>query len=176
MALFDKLSGIARNLGDKASEAIETTKLNSKISTEKNAIADCMRQIGEYYYQKHQTGAVDEPDLAELFATIDGHHQTITETQAEINRLQEESALQRQMAQSAPISATVAPVFEGVPCPACGAANTPGTNFCIGCGSKLAMQAPEPEPELEYRTCPECGAQVSLESRFCGECGYRFEA
>ena len=40
MALFDKLNQVAKNLGDKTTDAIETTKLNTKIHTERNAAAE----------------------------------------------------------------------------------------------------------------------------------------
>jgi len=53
MAFLDKIGNVAKNIGDKASETIETTKMNSKINSEKTAIAECLRQIGEIYYQKY---------------------------------------------------------------------------------------------------------------------------
>ena len=40
MAFLDKLGDIARNIGDKTTDAIETTKLNSKINGERAAIAE----------------------------------------------------------------------------------------------------------------------------------------
>ena len=50
MAFFDKLNQVAKNLGDKTTDAIETTKLNTKIHTERNAAAEEFKKIGEYYY------------------------------------------------------------------------------------------------------------------------------
>ncbi|MCL1983060.1 MAG: hypothetical protein FWG53_08260 [Clostridiales bacterium] len=87
MPFLDKLGDIARNVGDKTSEVIETTKLNSKISAEKSAITDCMRQIGEIHYQKHLAGDVGDPACAGLFAAIDDHKRVIKDTQAEIDRI-----------------------------------------------------------------------------------------
>ncbi len=48
MAFFEKLGDIARGIGDKTGDAIETAKLNNKIKAEQVSIAECMRKIGEY--------------------------------------------------------------------------------------------------------------------------------
>jgi hypothetical protein len=171
MAFLDKLGGIAKSIGDKTSDTIEISKLNSKISSEKTAIAECMKQIGEFYYAKHQTGEPDDPGAAELFAAIDGHNKVIAETQAEIARIQAENAAQA--AQSAqPVPAAAPAAVEGIACPSCGAANTPGTKFCCECGAKIEIPAPALP---ETRNCPGCGAQVDLAKKFCGECGHKFE-
>ena len=175
MALLSKLSGFAKNIGDKASEAIETTKLNSKISTEKNAVAECMRQIGEYYYEKYLTGECD-PDIAELCAAIDGHNKAIADTQAEIARIQAETAAQTQartasaapQAQASPALAQAPAAQAGFPCPSCGAINPPDTKFCAECGAKMEKSEPR-------RICPECGAVVTGDGKFCGDCGAKVE-
>jgi len=180
MSLFGRLGDIARNIGDKASGAIETSKLNSRIDAEKNAIADNMRRIGEFYYQRHQVGAVNEPEIAEIFAAIDGHHATIAEIQAEIVRMQEESAAAQAAQQAAQVQPAApigipaaAPVpTAGVVCQTCGASNVAGTKFCGTCGSKLEL--PVVELVAEERSCPTCGAKIPAESKFCGECGHRF--
>ena len=44
-------------------------------------------------------------------------------------------------------------------CPACGAENRPGRNFCSKCGTALA------------RACPNCGAANEPDDAFCGACG-----
>ena len=48
MALFDKLNQVAKNIGDKTSDAIETTKLGNKINAEKAAAAEDLKKIGEH--------------------------------------------------------------------------------------------------------------------------------
>jgi hypothetical protein len=171
MAFLDKLGDIARNIGDKATDAIETTKLNSKISAEKTAIAECMRQIGEYYYGKHETGEPDDPGTAEFFAAIDGHNKAIADTQAEIERIQAENAAQVQSV-AASDAQTPALVADEIICTACGKGNTPDTKFCCECGGKLETPAPTAP---ETRDCPDCGAQIPTASKFCGECGHKFE-
>ena len=47
MAFFDKLNSFAKNIGDKTSDAIETTKLNSKITAEKAAADQELIKVGK---------------------------------------------------------------------------------------------------------------------------------
>jgi len=159
---FDKVGGLAKNLGNKASDSIETTKLNSKIKAEKTAIAQLQQKIGEYYCQLHQAGQPGDPGAAEWLAAVDGHIAAIAELQAEIARIQAESP--------APQAAAAAPVpdSQDVPCRACGHENPAGTKFCGGCGAKLEAEASAP------RVCA-CGAQLAPGVKFCGECGARYE-
>jgi class 3 adenylate cyclase len=44
-------------------------------------------------------------------------------------------------------------------CPSCQHANPPESNFCLGCGARLAL------------TCASCGAPLPAGSRFCNKCG-----
>lgn len=162
MALFDKLSGIAKNIGDKATDAIEMTKLNSKIGAEKTAINECLRQIGDYYFKKHQAGEPDDPGVADMLAAIDDHNRVIADTQDEIARMQAANASQSQGAQNIRAAGEIT-------CTSCGTSNPQGTKFCSQCGAVL--EAPE---ELPGFICPECGAQVAAGSKFCVECGHKF--
>jgi DNA-directed RNA polymerase subunit RPC12/RpoP len=170
MAFLDKLGDMARSLGDKATDAIETTELNNKIGAEKTAMAECMRQVGEYYYGKYLAGESDDPGAAELFAAIDGHNKAIADAQAEIARIQAENETLVAQA-AAPVTTEAAASAAGeIVCPICGKPNSAGTKFCAECGGKFeASAAPE------SRACPGCGAQVPFTSKFCNECGHKFE-
>jgi Adenylate and Guanylate cyclase catalytic domain/Double zinc ribbon len=44
-------------------------------------------------------------------------------------------------------------------CSRCQTENPPGSNFCLGCGARLAL------------TCASCGADLPAGSRFCNKCG-----
>ena len=48
-------------------------------------------------------------------------------------------------------------------CPSCGHSNPTGTNFCQGCGTKLAIK--------EKRFCNNCGTGIISGGQFCGSCG-----
>jgi len=173
-AFFDKVGGLAKNLGSKASDSIETTKLNGKIKAEKTAITELQQKIGEYYFQLHEAGQEADPNTAEWLAAIDGHNAAVAELQAEIARIQAEAA-QPVPAAAVPGAVYAAPIPEanygaaqGAFCAACGHENPAGTKFCGGCGAKLEAEEPAP------RICA-CGATVPPGIKFCGECGAKFE-
>src|SRR4029450_9253661 len=44
-------------------------------------------------------------------------------------------------------------------CPRCQYENPPGSNFCLGCGTRLGA------------TCIACGNELPAGSRFCNKCG-----
>ena len=59
MAFFDKLNQVAKNIGDKTSDAIETTRLNSKIAAEKLAANEELLKIGQHYYDLYLAGQAE---------------------------------------------------------------------------------------------------------------------
>ena len=63
MDFLDKIGNIAKNIGDRTNDAIEITKLNAKISSEKNAAAEELNKIGDFYYKKF---AGEEPRISAL--------------------------------------------------------------------------------------------------------------
>jgi len=91
MPILDKLSDFAKNVGDKTSDVIETTKLNSKISSEQNAINSVMKQIGEFYYKKYLEAKTADEGIKEFCAEIDGHNAAIEGAKAEIERIKSKS-------------------------------------------------------------------------------------
>ncbi|MCL2300580.1 MAG: hypothetical protein FWC27_10605 [Firmicutes bacterium] len=87
MAFLDKLGSAARNVGDKAGNALEIGKLKGKAKDEEKAIAECIRKIGEYYYGLHKAGEGLAEEAAALCAQIDGHNAAIEEAQADIEKI-----------------------------------------------------------------------------------------
>lgn len=165
MAFLDKLNQVAKNIGDKTNDAIETTKLNSKINAEKSAAAEDLKKIGEHYYSLFAASGEATPEVLELCQSAKAHYDAAVEAQAEIERIKAEKA-----AAAAPVAAPAPAAPMGNACPSCGASNAPGTKFCCECGGKLETPA-VPQP----KTCQECGAAVAEGLRFCGECGARLE-
>jgi membrane protease subunit (stomatin/prohibitin family) len=194
MAFLDKLGDLARNIGDKTSETIETTKINNRIGSEKTAIAECMRRLGEIYYRRHQEGDSGDPAAAEILATIDAHNKAIADAQAEIERIKAKAA-----AQAAP-PAPPANATAGAVCPSCGKANPAATKFCQECGAKIEAPPPAasanieapapapapsadikapaavPAPSADGAVCPSCGKANPAATKFCQECGAKIEA
>ena len=165
MAFLDKLNDIAKNIGDKTNDAIETTRLNSKIKAEQEAAASDLQKIGEHYYHLFAAGGEAAPEVLEFCQSAKAHYDAAAEAQAEIERIKTESEVP-----AAPVA--VAPAPAGMASPSCGAGNAPGTKFCQSCGAKL--EAPPPA-EPEQKTCPGCGTTVAPGVKFCPECGNRME-
>ena len=177
MALFDKLNQVAKNLGDKTTDAIETTKLNTKIHTERNAAAEEFKKIGEYYYNVYISGGNVAPEVMEFCQRAKAHSDEIEAAQAGIEQIKIDNEVPKTMA--APVqqygtAMAEAPVMESTPtgtgytCTACGAVNAEGTKFCFECGNKL-----EAPVQAASMVCPNCGAAIAEGLKFCGECGNR---
>lgn len=180
MAFFDKLNEFTKNLGDMTNDAIETTKLNSKVNAEKAAAAEELKKIGEYYYGLYVTEEVAVPEILEFCENAKVHFDAAKEAQDEINRMKAEAEAQRaereaaiQAAQAASVQAST-PVDAGqgeITCTNCGNVNPAGTKFCGGCGTKLEVVVSSPVK----RFCTGCGAELKEGLKFCGECGTRVE-
>lgn len=170
MAFFDKLSDITKNLGEKASEAMETTRLNSKINQEKSSINEKYRQIGQLIYGKYVEGVPVDTDVTEICTGIDENNRIIQDTQAEINRIKAEA--------EARAAATAAPVptsADGVACTNCGTRNAAGTKFCSSCGNKIEEPEVKTPEAPQERVCPACGAAAKADVKFCSECGTKID-
>ena len=164
MEFFDKLNQVAKNIGDKTNDAIETTKLNSKINAERSAAAEDLKKIGEHYYNLFAASGEAAPEVLEFCQSAKAHYDAAAEAQDEIERIKAENEAEK----AAPAPAAPA----GAVCPSCGTANGAGTKFCQNCGMKLEAPAPVQPQE---RKCPGCGAAVALGVKFCSECGQRME-
>ena len=127
MAFFDKLNQVAKNIGDRTTDAIETTKLNSKIAAEKLAANEELLKIGQHYYDLYLVGQADEVIL-EYCRAAKSHLDTADQLQAEIDRIKAENEAQKH-ASAAPSG--------GITCPSCGASLPAGTKFCNSCGQRL---------------------------------------
>jgi hypothetical protein len=159
MAILGTLGDMAKNIGSKASGAVEITKLNSKISSEKNLIEGVYRKIGEYYYGKYQSGKKAPEETAAWLSEIDGHNAVINEAMAEIERIN---------------AAAAAPAADVAICQSCGKKNKAGMKFCQECGSKLeaaAAEKPEAAGSKKAAKACECGAEIVPGKKFCTECG-----
>ncbi|MDR0930812.1 MAG: zinc ribbon domain-containing protein [Clostridiales bacterium] len=119
MAFLDTLGELAKNLGDKAGDAIELTKLSSKITSEEKAIGEAYKQIGEVYYKKYKDGETLGEDVLPLCTEIDSRNTIIAETRAEIESKKTEQVV---------AETTADPVTQD---------EQPATKFCTGCGSPL---------------------------------------
>ncbi|MDO4567670.1 MAG: zinc ribbon domain-containing protein [Clostridia bacterium] len=195
MAFFEKLSDFAKGIGDKTNDAIETGKLNSKINSEKTAIAEDMKRLGECYYAFFAAGGAVIPEAQEICLSAKAHYDIIDAAQAEIEQIKLEAAQRAAEAEAAQQAAaqpvveqpvaeqpaveppvTVQPAVEQPAaraaermCPSCGGANASGARFCCHCGAN--MEPPKPQPAA----CPKCGNMTAPGTKFCPQCGNKME-
>lgn len=162
MAFFDKISEMAKNVGDKTGDMIEVTKLGGQISDAEKRIVEKKKEIGEYCWGQYIANLQIDPEVAKMCAAIKEDEALIAKTQAEIRSIKADKA-------AAPV------VVEAglLRCQECGTANPEGTRFCQQCGTKLEI--PAPAAPVEVVTCPGCGFQNPVGTRFCQECGKDME-
>ena len=197
MAFFNKLNDLAKNIGDRTNDAIETGKLTAKIHTERNAASEDLKKIGEHYYHIFAAGGEVPEELAEIFQSAKAHFEAAEAAQLEIDRIKAENAAEKASSKEANeaeagpgVAAAVAAAVpaeapaDGISCPNCNTINPDGTKFCRECGTKLEIPAPEPTPEPapepepavpEKRFCTNCGTEASGDTRFCSECGTKLD-
>ena len=85
MAFFDKINSIAKNVGDKTGDAIELAKINARIASERSAMNDIYRQLGEAYYAHRINGGEGEPaEAAAIYSQLDQRTAAIDEAQKQI--------------------------------------------------------------------------------------------
>ena len=167
MAFFDKLNDLARNLGDKTTDAIETGKLQSKINAERNLAGEDLKKIGEFYYNLWLSTGEIAPEVMGACESAKAHYDVAEEAQAEIGRIRAEN----EAAKAAAAAQAQAAPAGGLVCNVCGTENNPGTKFCCNCGGKLEL----PKPVSEELTCRACGAANNAGTKFCCNCGNKLE-
>lgn len=91
MDFLDKIGNIAKNIGDRTNDAIEITKLNAKISSEKNAAAEELNKIGDFYYKKFAGEEPIDTEIQDFCAAAAAHYEAIEQAKAEIERIKREN-------------------------------------------------------------------------------------
>jgi hypothetical protein len=125
MAFFDKVKQGLDAASKKTSEVIETTKINSSIRGEKEAIEEVFRQIGKTTFEQYvATGSGNEEYLG-FFQTILGHQAKVAELEQKLDELKNVKD-----------------------CPNCHAEQPREVLFCSKCGYRFeAPQTPPPSGE-----------------------------
>jgi hypothetical protein len=82
--LGKKISDVAQDATEKASEMVEITKLKSSISRENDAINEAKKQIGMKIYAMYKAGETVPEVIAEDLKNIDTRHETIAGIEAKI--------------------------------------------------------------------------------------------
>ena len=193
MALFDKINDFAKTATEKtasfakattekAENAIETGKLNSRIAAEERNISAITLKIGEYFLAKLDSGEILDSDVMNMFESVKVCRNNIANFRKEIEAITSPKEVPAEAAAPA--------------CPCCEAAPTEPAEpevpaepaFCPCCeGEQPACEPvvlpltneerpvcdcePAPKAEATCKFCPMCGAKVEPEARFCPLCG-----
>ena len=88
--LGKKISDVAQDATEKASEMVETTKLKSSISRENDAINETKKQIGEKIFAMFKAGQSLPEVIAEELKDIDTRLATIAGIEAKIAEIKAE--------------------------------------------------------------------------------------
>ena len=112
MAFLDKLSGIAKQAGAKAGDAVEISKLSAKQLSEKSAAADAIKKIGEYYFEQLKDATDIDEKVAEFVASAKEHFAAVEALQAEIDKHKESIKAPMEEAAPAGAAAEEAPAAE----------------------------------------------------------------
>lgn len=100
MGFLDQLSGAAKNLGavagdlakqvgEKANDALEITKLNAKISAEKVEIEKEMKKISEALFEKFSKGEEVPEEIREFCDNIKTRYANIDAIKEEIEKIKD---------------------------------------------------------------------------------------
>ena len=123
MEIREAVNELAKMIGDKAGEMVELGKLNAKLYSEKNALDELKKQIGEVCFGKYRSGEELDPEIESLCAKLEQHQHTVSETKRMISRMKATSQPQ--------------PEEKDAYCPYCGEALVKSAAFCSSCGEKI---------------------------------------
>lgn len=130
MSFFDKLTYIAGTVTGKATQTVNLGKTGVKLTSEKAALADDYRRLGEYYYAKVKVGEISDDEAEPFIKAIDKTSETIATLEQQIKEAKANILL------SSP-NIEVKVIQPGKTCPLCGEKVYVSSKYCPQCGSKL---------------------------------------
>jgi|GEM_PF-794509 len=173
MALFDKLTELAKvvtdqatelaknateiggelakNVADKTNDLLETGKINGQIASANTSIKELKTRLGDHYWNLYVQGEQLDDDAVVLCTTIKEYTEEIANLQAQLADLKAKRE-----------------VAAGQTCQACGTVNNFDACFCKNCGVKLEIVDVEAAPVEEHKCC--CGHHEGEEHECC--CGH----
>ena len=146
-----KLGDVGQNVSQQAKNFAEITRINGKISDNKQQISKLYENVGRKYYEKHK----DDPDAdeSEVLSQIAGLYAEIEEYESKIIS----------------IKGTVR-------CPKCGADVAIGSTFCNVCGEKMVNPGEQTVERELLGICPVCGKPRRKGNVYCNNCGTKFDS
>ena len=138
MAFFkdmkEKLTESVQDATKKTTELLEISKLNSAISTEKDAISAAKMQIGEKMFAMFKDGQAIPEGFAPDLQNISSRLETIAGLETKISDIK--AAAEAAKAEKAAAGAAGEKPAGGRFCSGCGAPLGEGVMFCGSCGKK----------------------------------------
>lgn len=86
---LDKVGSLAKTAADKTSDAIEVTKLNSKIAKEKDQIKMIKLEIAERFLAAYESGELQDDFVAEKSKAIAMCEENIVDIEKEIEMIKD---------------------------------------------------------------------------------------
>jgi predicted amidophosphoribosyltransferase len=128
-----------------------------------------LNQIGTTILDLHRQGHRPIAEVTGLCQGIIEREAQITDFQAKIAAIQQETMPQPQVIFAAPQFMPAPPSTTA--CPTCQSPVMVGVRFCPNCGQPMVA-----EPVIQLGApCPNCGLPTASGAAFCGECGYHLE-
>ncbi len=190
MALFDKINDFAKTATEKtasfakattekAENAIETGKLNSRIAAEERSISAITLKIGEYYLAKLDSGEILDGDIMNMFESVKACRNNIANFRKEIEAINAPKEVTAEAAAPTCPCCEAAPAESEAPaepasCSCCEAEQPACEPVVLPLTSEerpVCTCEPAPQAEATCKFCPMCGAKVEPEARFCPLCG-----
>lgn len=130
MDFINKLGGFAKSMGSKTNDLLEIGRLNSRIHAEEDAIDQHKFDLGDYMWEKFQSGVVLD-ERASVICTA------IRERENAIHAMREEIATIKSTQDAPPRQEPRQPAAAAETCPVCGGEVAAGCKFCGDCGTQL---------------------------------------
>ncbi len=153
---------MAKNVTDKANDALKINRINAKINGEYQKISGLKMQLGEYIWTRFEAGDSFDENVLDICSQI-------KECEDNTRTFEEEILKIKNVAYG--LSDTLVNI-----CSACGNPVGSNLNFCPKCGTRLTTVPIAPvssEPQNQF--CPNCGKELTEDQRFCGACGTKVE-
>ena len=129
MDFLNKLGGFAKNMGNKTNDLLEIGRLNSRIHAEEDAVEQHKFDLGDYMWEKFQTGVAMDERATVICTAIRERHQTIQGMREEIATIKHAREADQKQASQPDAGVEV--------CPVCGGEIAAGCKFCGDCGAQL---------------------------------------
>lgn len=84
MAFLDKLTDAAAKVTDAANDAVETTKIKTKMNGEKKDIEMELAKLGRIYYEKAKAGEELAAEEMEIVNRVNAHYDVLADLEKKL--------------------------------------------------------------------------------------------